>query len=133
MYVHEFDTELCVQGIISIIAERAADIFEESDERTEEALWRAIQETSEDHVIFARDAIAVICTYGLFDALEGGVDYEDSPISRLEADAYPRAVEILEERGLAIEVEPTSLEREVRDVADGMAVGGDAPAVDLDR
>ena len=80
--------------LVNQCAERIAN--EIDHDVREDALWPMVEDECEQ---FAHgdvcNGLQILASYGWSDALDGSVDYEDSPLHRFEDDVQERVVQLL--------------------------------------
>lgn len=98
MEVNFEDTKRLVSECAELIA---AEVFGSSIDS--DRLWGMVEETCEDHAHGdVCCGLQILASYGWSDALEGGVDHEDSPMRLFEDDVHERVVDLLEDEGIEI-------------------------------
>ena len=97
IHFNEFETGREIDKLIENVANRVIDcIYENADDGgiDSDDVWRMVERESEETIgNNIAHALHVVAAYGLWGALNGDVDYEDSPIHQFEDDVY-RNVEL---------------------------------------
>ena len=96
IHFNEFETNREIDKLIKNVVDRVIDgVYEKADDGAIDsgAVWEAVERESEETIgNNIAHALHVVAAYGLWDALNGGVDYEDSPIHQFEDDVYTNVV-----------------------------------------
>ena len=97
IHFNEFETNREIDKLIKNVADRVIDcVYEKADDGAINShdVWEMVERESEETIgNNIAHALHVVAAYGLWGALNGDVDYEDSPIHQFEDDVY-RNVEL---------------------------------------